>query len=67
MIEKESYLKAKRIINARENDYAMKARKAKDQYTSRKLWGYCDGMKECLKILEECCENTDECSETIRD
>ena len=59
MEDNESYLKAKRMIKARESDYAMKAMKAKDQYTSRNLWGFCDGMKECLKILEECFENND--------
>lgn len=60
MIEKENYLKAISLIARRERYYASEASKTNIQVRSRKLWGYSDGMKECLKILKECCESEEE-------
>lgn len=56
MIDEQDYLEAKRRIAAREAHYAREAMKTNIIAKSRNLWGYCDGMKECLKILEECIE-----------
>jgi hypothetical protein len=49
MISEPGYWKAKKIIAALEIDYAKKASKT----DSARLWGHCDGMKVCLKILAE--------------
>jgi len=56
MIDEQDYLEAKRRIAAREAYYAREAMKTNTTTKSRNFWGYCDGMKECLKILEECIE-----------
>ena len=56
MIDEKDYLEAKRRIKGREGYYAHEAMKAYSTAEKRNLWGYCDGMKECLRILEECME-----------
>jgi hypothetical protein len=53
MISEEGYWEAKKIIAKLENDYAMTAMKSQSEHEKRKFWGYCDGMKECLRILEK--------------
>jgi len=53
MIDEQDYLEAKRRITEREAYYAHEAMKTNLIAKSRNLWGYCDGMKECLRILEE--------------
>lgn len=56
MIDEKDYREAKRHIKLREAHYAHEAMKTNSIEKSRSLWGYCDGMKECLRILEECIE-----------
>jgi hypothetical protein len=51
MFSESGYLEAKKMIVALENDYAMKAMKTGSESDRRKYWGYSDGMKECLRIL----------------
>lgn len=53
MIDEKDYLEAKRRIAEREDYYARKAMRTNIITDRRNLWGYSDGMKECLKILEE--------------
>ncbi len=53
MISESGYWEAKKHIAALEQGYAISAMKAGNDYEKRKLWGYCDGMKECLKVLEK--------------
>lgn len=58
MISESGYWEAKKKIAALEQGYAMSAMKAGTEYDKRNYWGYCDGMKVCLKILEENVEMT---------
>jgi hypothetical protein len=63
MISEEGYWDAKKRIVALENDYATKAMKSRSEHDQRKFWGYSDGMKECLRILEIYAEQKSEKSE----
>jgi hypothetical protein len=65
MFSESGYLEAKKRIIALENDYAMRAMKAYSDYDKRNLWGYCDGMKECLKILNTYVEQNPDISEQL--
>jgi hypothetical protein len=64
MISEEGYWEAKKKIAALEQGYAMQAMKCgSSSSNARNFWGYCDGMKQCLKILETCVEQKPEKSE----
>jgi hypothetical protein len=53
MISESGYWEAKKHISALEQGYATRAMTAGLEYHKRKLWGYCDGMKICLRLLEK--------------
>jgi len=63
MISESGYWEAKKHIQALEQGYAMKAMNAGTEHDKRKFWGYCDGMKECLRVLEKHVEQKPEKSE----
>lgn len=60
MISESGYFEAKKQIAALERGYAMQAMKAPTEHDKRKFWGYCDGMKECLRVLEKHVEQINE-------
>jgi|GEM_PF-3441012 len=66
MIDEKDYLEAKKRIAEREDYYARKAMRTNITTDRRNLWGFSDGMKECLAILKECIEKKDDLHDSER-
>ena len=53
MINESGYWEAKKQIVALEQSYAKRAMRSGTEHDQRKYWGYSDGLKECLHVLEK--------------
>ncbi|MGD0081173.1 MAG: hypothetical protein ABSB80_11085 [Methanoregula sp.] len=60
LISESGYWEAKKQIAALEQSYAKKAVRSGTEHDQRKYWGYCDGMKKCLQVLEQYVEEKSE-------